>query len=83
MITYAFQVSLFSKHTPVKLSFLKGFQFDNATLCFQHFPCRAPIIKSAKHAGPGYALPLSRCAVGRRYLCLNCPTKSKHPVAMS
>lgn len=56
---------------------------DNSTLCFQYFPCRASMIKSAKHAGPGYALPLSRCAVGKRYLCRNCTTKPKHPVPMS
>lgn len=60
--------------------FYQAFNLDNGTLCFQYLPCRASVIKSAKHAGPDYALPLTRCAVGKRGICLNCTTESKHPV---
>lgn len=46
---------------------------DNGTLYFQYLPCRASMIKSEKHAGPGYALPLSRWGSSGKEISLSEP----------
>lgn len=58
--------------------FWKVFHLDNGTF----FPGKASMIKPPKYAGPGYALPFSRHAVGKTYPCLSCTTEAKHPGAV-
>lgn len=59
--------------------FKKVSHLDNGTWVF--FPGKASMMKPAKQAGPGYALPFSRHIVGKRYPCPSCTTEAKHPVA--